>query len=446
MRLCLVKIAVLLIPLGCLPPPRHVPAAAPGEVVEGAPREPSSGVRALTYASDGRLAVLIQSPQGCELRVIAAPAAESTAPIGVPSAIACERARVLFSGAHPIVSDDIRSFWPQTGELRGAIAAAAADAFLEYEREGLVWRKGATAMPIGSNLRLAQLLGDSSGVVGVEKSAEGERVIRVDATGTRFPLTDWYPAIDSIALDPKAKEVAFSAKRDSFDVALVSVAGGAVNWVGPESTDEFGVTWAPRGNKITYVVKQYGGTTFRTVHVPTGYQVGADFPEVHAESVAWEPQAERFAVIASSPLAAPHVQTIRYAGEERKTIVAPSLTREGMIEPLVVGGVAAVQVTPPIRYGRKYALVVVKTASPLAWNEVAAEALAEGKAGVLLVAATAELNARFWQEAADLPWVSERPLFIAGSGSTDVIPSNAQRLSSREASAVSELRAGLGRP
>src|ERR1051325_5739193 len=78
-------------------------------------------------------------------------------------------------------------------------------------------------------------------------------------------LTPQYAAIQSFDVSTDRGEVVFSAKRaDDFDIGLVALEGSDVHWIPPERMDETDVQWAPRGNKVSYVVHAPGGATVRT--------------------------------------------------------------------------------------------------------------------------------------------------------------------------------------
>jgi len=97
--------------------------------------------------------------------------------------------------------------------------------------------------------------------VHVEKTAEGVAL----SNGEKL-ITPSYLAIDSFDLSPDGKLVAFSAKRqDNFDIALVAAAGSEVNWVPSDPRDEVGVQWAPRGSKISFIIRAAAGDVIRSV-------------------------------------------------------------------------------------------------------------------------------------------------------------------------------------
>lgn len=442
MRLCLLTAAFLVALTRCASTSALPPAAMPSTPVAA----PPAAAHAVAYSSKALAVISTNSSGRCELELIGAEGARHE----LPGTFICSAGRIFSTGEEIVASDDHASYRLRNGEFVAAEAVIALAAESRIVRAGntFEWvRNEQVLRSLAPSLRRPQILHDGSAVVAVEIGPDGERLARLSAEGALLPLTPFFSGIDSFGLDPKGAEVAVSVKREtSFDVALAALDGSMkLNWVGPEPTDETMVTWAPRGNKITYVVTQYGGTTLRTVHVPTGYQVAADFPELFVSAIAWEPQAERYAAIVSSPLLSPHVQTIRYGGEDRRIVTQPTDRRRGAVEPLSMNGIEAVMVTPPIRYGHKYPLIVAKTASPLAWNDVAAEALAESKAGVLLVPASAPLTTAFWQLALMPAWIDTSRVFVIEPSRGDFVPKQVRTIptSRNRAEMIENVRAAL---
>src|SRR4051812_26465568 len=116
------------------------------------------------------------------------------------------------------------------------------------------------------------------------------------------PLTPPFAALDSYDVSLDRKEIVFSAKRkDNFDVGLVSIDGSDIHWIPEDPADEVNAQWAPRGNKVSYILRTTTGSIVRTVHVPTATPLSVDFPNAQIDALAWEPQGERFAVVIESP-------------------------------------------------------------------------------------------------------------------------------------------------
>src|SRR5262249_48593584 len=116
-------------------------------------------------------------------------------------------------------------------------------------------------------------------------------------------LTPQLAAIQSFDVSLERREVVFSAKNgaDNFDIGLVSLDGSDIHWFPSDPADETDVQWAPRGNKVSYIVHLKAGDVVRTVHVPTAAQLSVDFPYASIRALAWDRAAERYAVVISSP-------------------------------------------------------------------------------------------------------------------------------------------------
>jgi hypothetical protein len=157
-------------------------------------------------------------------------------------------------------------------------------------------------------------------------------------------LTPAFAAIDSYDVSFDRKEVVFSAKRtDNFDIGLVSVDGSDIHWIPEDPADETTVGWAPRGNKVSYILHTPTSSIVRTVHVPTATPLSIDFPNTQIDALSWEPKAERFALLLESPDVSPRTISMTYAGEKREEIQAPSDRLDVAIEP--IGGVLVMRPT-----------------------------------------------------------------------------------------------------
>src|SRR5437763_12621303 len=118
----------------------------------------------------------------------------------------------------------------------------------------------------------------------------------------RTALTPHFAGIDSFDVSLARREVVFSAKRTTnFDVGLVSLDGSDIHWIPEDPNDETAVQWAPRGNRVSYIVHTPGGDIVRTVHIPTSAQGAADFPYASVRSIRWAPDGERYFAVVTSP-------------------------------------------------------------------------------------------------------------------------------------------------
>jgi hypothetical protein len=218
--------------------------------------------------------------------------------------------------------------------------------------------------------------------------------------------------VDSIDLSESRGEVAFSARREhGFDIGLVSTDGGAIHWMPDDPSDEVAVQWAPRGNKISYVIRANGGDVVRTLHIPTAYQFAVPFTgengagTIHA--LAWDPQAERYAVAWSTPDASDRVDVVKYDGAERRTAIAPARTLNVDLEPLAAG---AILLRPrDIRYGEKLPLVVW-VADDFSWSDARAALLTSARVAVIVT--TRPPDAALWRVAEGIGWADPSRTFL----------------------------------
>ncbi len=244
-----------------------------------------------------------------------------------------------------------------------------------------------------------------NGGVRIVDSAAGAKLVSGDRD-----LTPEYLAIDSFDVSLDRREVAFSARRkDNFDIGLVALDGSEVHWVPEDPADEIAVQYAPRGNKISYVIRARGGDLVRTVHIPTAMQLTAEFPYGRVKALAWEPRAERYAVSWSSVDASDRVELMTYAGDERKVVVTPSVRLDVSAEP--IGG--ALVLRPNVmRYNEKLPLVVWRTADRNEWSD--ARGALEREVPVACAVIDRDPDAAFWRAVAAVPWIDMSRILVVG--------------------------------
>jgi hypothetical protein len=265
----------------------------------------------------------------------------------------------------------------------------------------VAWRSGPVAP------RIANVC---SKVVCAEKAASDVRIVDGKLVAGNKELTPQFRAIQSFDVSLERREVVFSAKRtDNFDIGLVSLDGSDIHWVPQDPADETDVQWAPRGNKISYVVHNRTGDLVRTVHIPTSLQLTADFPYSAVRALAWEPQAERYAVVLTSPNVSERVERLKYSGEGRETVIAPAVRLATEIEPL---GGAFLMRPSAIRYGERVPLVVWITEVPFGWSDALGDL--NQKARVASAIMTAAPSEAFWHAASALPWIDRQQVYVVG--------------------------------
>ncbi|HEX8153796.1 MAG TPA: hypothetical protein VF698_11750, partial [Thermoanaerobaculia bacterium] len=164
------------------------------------------------------------------------------------------------------------------------------------------------------------------------------------------PLTEAFAAIDSFDVSQARGEVVFSARRDgSFDIGLVALAGSPVSWFPSDPADEVQVSWAPRGNKVAYVLRTRSGDLVRTVHVPTSFELTNEFTYARMRALAWDPAGDRYAVAYNTVDASDRVEIMRYGGEARQMAVPAAVRLDVTVEPFA--GDALLLAPSALRYG-----------------------------------------------------------------------------------------------
>lgn len=245
---------------------------------------------------------------------------------------------------------------------------------------------------------------------------QGSINLRTNAAGPLIangekPLTEPFPAIDSFDLSESRGEVVFSARRDDdFDVGLVAVEGSDISWVPNDPADEVAVKWAPKGSKISYIVRSRFSDVVRTLHIPTAFAFSVDFPFSQIHALAWDPPAERYAVAYSSPIASDAVDVLKYSGEARTPVLKPAQTLPANIE--ILAGDAIVLQPDGIEYNEKLPLVVWVAEDRLAWNDARAELMRTAR--VALVITSTRPDEALFQRAKELVWIDASRPFVVG--------------------------------
>lgn len=221
-------------------------------------------------------------------------------------------------------------------------------------------------------------------------------------------LTPQFAAIQSFDVSLERHEVVFAAKRtDNFDIGLVSLDGGDIHWFPPDPADETDIQWAPRGNKVSYIVHTKAADIVRTVHVPTATQLSVDFPYATVRSLAWDRAAVRYAVVVSSPDASDRIESMKYDGTERRTDVPPD-TRLDVAEEPVAGALMMRPTT--MHYGERLPLVVWVADPPYVWNAKRG-ALMRGERVACAIMRRAPDDA-FWAAMRAIPWIDSSRMSV----------------------------------
>jgi len=237
------------------------------------------------------------------------------------------------------------------------------------------------------------------------------RVDNIHIVRGNHELTPAFKAIDSFDVSESRGEVAFSAKKDTnFDIGLVSTDGSPISWVPADPADEVAVQWAPRGNKISYVVRSKGGDFVRTVHIPTSATVLADFPGAKVEAFGYEPKGEKFAVAYSTPDASDRIEVMKYDGAERTFATRPAVTLDVEVESIAP---EAIVLRPrDMTYNEKLPLVVWLDDEPFAWNDARAELMRTARVAIVVAR---RLTGQVWDAAKATPWIDMSRAFVVGA-------------------------------
>jgi len=226
-------------------------------------------------------------------------------------------------------------------------------------------------------------------------------------------VTPKFAAIQSFDVSLDRGEVVFSAKRtDNFDIGLVALEGSDIHWIPEDPADETDPVWAPRGNKVAYVVHGKAGDVVRTVHIPTAVQLSVAFPYATVRALAWDPPAERYFVVLSSPDASERIESLKYDGQAVRVEVPPEVKLEVATLPLEGG----LMLRPTaIRYTETIPLVVWIANPPFLWDE-ARGTLMRNKRVACAIMPRAPDDA-FWAAVDATPWIDPKRVFIIGGRS-----------------------------
>jgi len=221
------------------------------------------------------------------------------------------------------------------------------------------------------------------------------------------PLTPPFAAIDSYDVSLERKEIVFSAKRtSSFDVGLVSIDGSDIHWIPEDPADEVNAQWAPRGNKVSYILQTATGSVVRTVHIPTGTPLSVDLQRTQVDALAWEPEAERFALMLESPDVSQHLVSMTYAGEQRRELVAASDWLSVSLEP--IGGVLVMRPNE-MRYNEKLPLVIWVDPKLFAWNDARAALMRSSR---VAIAIAPSVDDNVTAAIRKVPWIDSNRTYI----------------------------------
>lgn len=402
-----VSLAVL---ASCASVPNDLPPALPS--VDPAPRP---AVRSVAYAADGSgLLVILDGGEGCTVQLLDVTDGARKSERKLPECP--DSIRGLEDGTW-FLHSGLESRWysrdlEELAQMpRNATAARSRDNYVIGSDGGLLWVRAGSSRKLPPEVTPELRISGPDSILAIARTEAGEALVRIDADGTSQRLFEPIRRIESFDVSPDGREVVFAGDRSgNLDVGLVSSAASEIRWIGPDPALERSVSWAPRGNKVSWIVETATGALIRTVHVPTAYQVAVDLPFASARSLSWEPKAERFAYVRTSLAEGTSVETIRYGGEDRRTLIAPTGGFGGEPDVLMNAGVSAVVFAPGgLRYGERRP-VVVWVASPEDASMASRYAISGGPGHVVITAGSPE--AVFWDALSSLSWIDPARIFV----------------------------------
>lgn len=240
------------------------------------------------------------------------------------------------------------------------------------------------------------------------------RVVGTKIFNKEKELTAALPAIESLDFSESRGEVAFSAIGErGYDIGLVSSDGSPIHWIPQDPADELSPQWAPRGNKVSYIVRSRSGDIVRTVHIPTAAQLSVAFPNARIHARAWDAEGQFFAVAYSTPDASDRVEVMKYGGEERRMAVPPAIQLDVEVEPFARN---AVLLRPrDIRYDEKLPVIVWKS-DDFAWNDARAALLRNVRAACIV---TTTPNDDLWNQIGTTSWMDVSRVAVVGIAPRD---------------------------
>lgn len=276
----------------------------------------------------------------------------------------------------------------------------------------------ASSKPVPSNPRAATIDDLCARLACARRAPNALKIVEGKLVNNGKVLTPQFAAIESFDVSAERGEVVFSAKRkDNFDIGLVALEGSEVHWVPEDPADEVGPVWAPRGNKVAYIVHGKAGDTVRTVHIPTATQLSVPFPYATVRALAWDAPAERYFVVLSSPDASERVQSVRYDGQSPRTEVPAEITLDVASAP--VGGALLLR-PATMRYSEKIPLVVWIADPPYRWDDGRGTLMRNKRVACAIMPRTPD--DAFWAAVDATPWIDAQHVYVIGGRSTRGTP------------------------
>ena len=225
-------------------------------------------------------------------------------------------------------------------------------------------------------------------------------------------LTPEFPAIDSFDLNVARQEIVFSAKRGKgFDVGLVAAEGSDIHWLPNDPADEVSVQYAPRGNRVSYIVRTPTGDFVRVVLITTAGQSMVEFPNGRVVARAWDPSGMKYAVSWETFDASQRVETMEYDGKERHVNASPTARLTSFATEVSNGALIVRPET--MHYGEKLPLVVWRTNDRNRWSDARAKLFQN--AHIALAIVEHDPDAAFWDDMRLHPWIDLTRVYVVNA-------------------------------
>jgi len=145
------------------------------------------------------------------------------------------------------------------------------------------------------------------------------------------------------------------------------------------------------------------------MHIPTSAQLSVDFADARVVALAWDPPAERYAVVVESAAASQSVESAEYSGERRRTVVPAAEHLDVISEPIA----GAVVLRPAaLQYNETVPLVVWVDDDPLRWSDARAALMRKAKVAMAIVRAAP--GEQFWNEVRRTKWIDATQIYRVG--------------------------------
>lgn len=225
-------------------------------------------------------------------------------------------------------------------------------------------------------------------------------------------LTPEFPAIDSFDLNVARQEIVFSAKRGTnFDVGLVAAEGSDIHWIPNDPADEVSVQYAPRGNRVSYIVRTPTGDFVRVVQITTAAPSIVEFPNGRVIARAWDAGGMKYAVSWETFDASQRVETMEYDGKERRVNASPT-ARLTSFATEMSNGVLIVR-PETMHYGEKLPLVVWRSNDRYRWSDARAKLFQN--AHIALAIVERNPDAAFWNDMRLHPWIDLTRVYVVNA-------------------------------